>query len=279
MTIVGDLADARPLGKHTLENYRRACVYYQNFVGRDVDVGELNPRSVNQWLTSEESRYDAQYVRSLRRDLLVVWNYAADAGLCDHPKSRLIRISKVEDKAPTSWPLEWVPRLLIAAARVEGYVRKIRIPRSVYAEAYLRVQLDLLCRPTDMRHLMWNSIKDGYIEWIQHKTGKRHRMRIQAATARALEALRGYDDKYVFPMGKTSTEILIHKIFEIAGIKKPKKQSLGHLRHTGGTAIATKSGCDAARHALGHTASSRVFEAHYLDATKVVQQGTTSWWE
>lgn len=279
LEVFNQLRTARPLSKDTLANYKRAVIYLSNHIGRDVLVSDLNPSLVNSWLTSCESHHDPRYVRSLRRDLLVVWNFAADNDYCQHPKTRLIRISKIPDKTPEAWPIDWIPKLMEASKHIKGNLRAKDCPRSWYVEAYLRTEIDLLCRPTDMRHLLWSQFdQDGSIWFVQHKTGKHHKARLQRETVRCINRLVSLDSTYIFPIGKTATEALIGKLFVLAGIVKPKGQSLGHLRHTGGTAIAAKHGNDAARKALGHTPHSRVFEKHYQDPSSTTASQPVKWW-
>jgi hypothetical protein len=270
---------ARPISPGTLANYRRACRYFSDYVGFDAKVSDLTTRRVNEWLLSCESNYDPTYVRSLRRDLLVVWNHAADCEECVHPKSRLIRIPKTDKRNPTAWPSNWIPRLLEASSKIDGLIKRYRVERSWYAEAYLRTQLELLCRPSDMRYLKWIQLQpDGLVEFAQHKTGHVVRCRLTRETLRKVNRLRGLDQNSIFPLSKSATEIMIQRLFEIAGIEKPEGESLGHLRHTGGTQIASTQGNDKARQALGHTPDSRVFEKHYLDSSKLPIIEGQSWW-
>lgn len=279
LDVFAQLCNARPLSKDTLANYRRACVYFGNHLGRDAEVDDLSTRKVNEWLVYCEKLYEPEYIRSLRRDLLVVWNFAADIEECSHPKSRLIRTIRIRNENPTSWPNDWIPRLLEAAENVTGKIRGYGCPRSWYAVAYLRVELELLCRPTDMRHLLWCQIQGERVEFIQHKTGRHQVGSITRDTVRALGRIQGLHSQYVFPLGKTANELLIRKVFATAGIDKPKGESLGHLRHTGGTSIAKTHGNDAARKALGHAPTSRVFERHYLDPSRIPKPEAVKWWE
>jgi hypothetical protein len=281
--VLESLVASRPISNPTYANYCRACQYFSNYLGRDATVSDLTMRSVNAWFVQEEerARYDASYIVSLRRDLLVVWNHAADIEACPHPKARLIRSPKaVKRKEPEAWPKEWVPRLIEASKKVEGMVRGTDFPRSSYAEAYFRAQFEMLCRPTDLRYLLWGNVSaDGRIEWVQHKTGRAQAVRVSRETIHAMNRLRGLNANFVFPLGKSAHELIIHKVFDVAGIKKPVGQSLGRSRHTGGTEIAKQYDNDAARRALGHTPGSRVFERHYFDQKGIPPVDTRSWWE
>ena len=278
--VLESLILARRISKSTIANYRRSITYFCDFVGYDAKIEDLTIQRVNAWLASSEADWELSYVKSLRRDLLVVWNFAADMELCSHPKSRMIRAQKYEHKPATAWPANWIPRLLDAAMELPGKIKRHDVERCWYAEAYLRMQLELLCRPTDMRLLRWAQLSpDGIVEWTQHKTGHFMRCQVSRNTMRAVNRLKGMDREHVFPLSKTATECLIHLIFEKAGIEKPSGESFGHLRHTGGTAIASDKGNDAARRALGHTPGSRVFEKHYLDASKLPTLQAGTWWE
>ncbi len=127
-----DLFNARPLHRATQANYRRAVVYFENHVGREAVVSDLTNRSVNSWLAASETEYPGSYVASLRRDLLVVWNFAADCGLCQHPKGRLIRRPTVERKPASAWPNWWIPRLIEACQELPEISANSEFPRLVY---------------------------------------------------------------------------------------------------------------------------------------------------
>jgi integrase len=277
--VLAALSAIRPLTKATIANYRRAIVYYGNFIGRDPLLSDLNEQRVSEWLRQEEARYPASYVRNLRRDLLVSWRFAGDLDVIPYPRTRLVRLPKREPHEILAWPLDWIPKLIAACDKLSGQLRDLEVKRSVYASAYFRTQIDLPCRPTDMRLLTWTAISsDGVVRWRQSKTSVFQRARLSADTLEAVEKLRGFTDRYrVFPLSKSTTERLIAAVFVAAGIAKPRRQSLGHVRHTGGTAIAAKSGNDRARTALGHTPGSRIFEANYLDQSKV-SQDFSGWW-
>ncbi len=74
-----------------------------------------------------------------------------------------------------------------------------------------------------MRHLLWSQFdQDGSIWFVQHKTGKHHKARLQRETVRCINRLVGLDSTYIFPIGKTATEALIGKLFQIAEIVKLK---------------------------------------------------------
>lgn len=266
LELVASLAVSRVLAKGTEANYRRAVTYFGNYLGRDAELSDLNEFKVSEWLRSIEREYPASYIRNLRRDLLVSWRHAADLELLPYPRTRLVRNPRPEPKTILAWPLDWIPRLLRACDAIEGTLNALPCSKRVYASAYFRTQLDLLCRPSDMRALTWTSISsDGVVRWQQSKTSYGAFARLRQETAEALEALRPVSDRFrVFPLSKSSTERLIKQVFQEALIEKPAKQSLGHVRHTGGTAIAGTHGNDAARQALGHKPGSKVFESHYL---------------
>jgi site-specific recombinase XerC len=277
--VLAELEASRDLSKGSIANYRRALQYFENYIGRASSIDDCTTQRVNAWLRSEQETRPNSYVLNLRRDLIVVWNYAAECEHCEFPRMRLIRRPRVERPSPEAWPIEWIPRLIEACEQLDSKIRMRAIKHSDYARAYLLTQLDMLCRPTDMRNLRWACIKGDRVEWVQNKTRVVHSSRLKPRTVAAIEQLRGLDEMFVFPLGKSATERMIRRIFVAAGIEKPKKQSLGHLRHTGGTAIADKSNVDAARSALGHLPDSRVFERHYLDRRKSKETDVVEWWE
>jgi hypothetical protein len=277
-SIIKSLSEARQLDKNNLANYRRATIYFSNYIGRDATLSDVTTSTVNGWLTSEQTTRQASYVRNLRRDFIVVWNFAADNELCTHPKTRLIRRPKFTRPSPRAWPIEWIPKLIAASSRLTGKIKSLQCSRADFCRAYLLVQIDLLCRPTDMRYMRWKNIKpDGTVNWVQHKTRRETTAKLSSDALNALNKLRGLDDMFCFPLSKSCCERLIRALFVEAGIEKPCKQSLGHLRHTGGTITARKLGVDSARAALGHAPDSTIFERHYYDQSKE-SVDVNSWW-
>ncbi len=79
------LKNARPLDPLTFACYERAVNYFEAFKKASINVEDLTPTSLNEWIVFEESRYSGVYARNLRRDFLVVWNFAADLELCQYP--------------------------------------------------------------------------------------------------------------------------------------------------------------------------------------------------
>jgi integrase len=277
LEVCNALYQSREISRLTLANYIRAARYFSDWLGRDAETQDLVEIKVNQWLVRELETRSKSYVKNLRRDFLIVWRFAADLELAKQPSSRLVRKPRVEPREVTVWPVSWVPRLLAACQKLDGNLKSLPISRAVYMEAYFRVQIDLLCRPSDVRGLCWPSIRGGSVRFTQGKTFARHAAQLSKETLEAIEQLRGIDQLRVFPLSKSSTEVLIAKVFELAGINKPEKQSLGHVRHTGGTEIARRKGCDAARIALGHAPESKVFERHYL-SQEAITPTYYDWW-
>lgn len=277
--VLEKMAAVRPISRETKANYVRAIRFFERWLQRTATIDDLKEELITNWIARAEIDHTKAYAKNLRRDFLVTWRFAADLEIAKYPKNRLIRIPKIEERDTTSWPVWWIPLLFAAASRLEGKLLRFDVNRSDYAEAYFRVQADLLCRPSDMRRLKWDFVSsDGLVSMSQSKTGRRLRAKLSPETRQALAKIQRPNESLVFPLSKTATEVLIRKVFVEAGITKPQRQSLGHLRHTGGTAIANSYGNDIARNALGHSKSSRVFEAHYLDSSSI-KTDHLHWWE
>lgn len=269
--ITEEISNSRTLDPDNLANYERTVRQFGEFLGRPATIEDLSASSVNKWLTKLDARYAPRTVANMRRNLLVVWNFAADRDYCQPPPRRKLRSRKVPKPIPVAWPVEWVDRLFTAARSIPGCIYD-GTPRRVYAEALLRMSADLLCRPKDLRLLQWTAVRpNGVVAWIQNKTQTLSSAQLQPETVAILEQL-PKKRKNIFWLSKAAQERLIRLVFEAAGIEKPRGQSLGHLRHTGATQIWLGQGAEAAREAIGHRRSSRVMEEHYLDATATKRQ-------
>ena len=267
--VLETLRQSRALDAETFANYRRATEKFGNFIGRSGSLNDLEIVSINRWIEYLETQYKLTTVKNIRRDFLVVWHFAADQGLCSDPPIRKIRKVKPPKPMPEAWPASWVPRLIRGAESLVGCL-KCGTPYSTYAAAMFRFLADTLLRPKDCRLVKWDCIRpDGSIVLTQNKTKRVVVRRLQPSTMKALGKMPRPGCE-VFWLSKTQSERLVRMTFHAAKICKPKGQSIGHFRHTGGTEIFKKLGSDAAREALGHTPDSRIFEIHYLDPTAKV---------
>jgi integrase len=279
MQLTEQLENSRPLTAESLANYRRAVQKYSDYIGIDAEIKDLEDDRINAFLRSLEDELSNNTIRNIRRDFLIVWRFAAYKKLCEMPMSRNIRLLPADDFSPKAWPVEWIPRLISAASNMPGRVKSLGIERAVFAEAYLRVCLDLICRPKDVRGLEWSCIaKNGGVAFRQSKTRRMLRGKLRNETMVSLEPMRDLGQSMVFPLSKSSVEYVIRLIFQHAKISKPVGESFGHFRHTGGTHIAKKLGNDRAKKALGHSPDSKVFEKHYQEQSEHNPDDVLNWW-
>ena len=99
-------------------NLRRALRFYGDYIGRDPIHFEYD--SVNLFLTSILRTRSRETAKLYRRDLITIWNYAADRGHCDYPVTRRIKRIRSTLDPPRAFALDDVAKLIEAAETLTG---------------------------------------------------------------------------------------------------------------------------------------------------------------
>lgn len=240
-----------------------AIVGFGKFIGREPNVDDLVPATVNTHLRSmrDAGRSDC-YRRQRLVNLCVLWNAAADDGLIPYPSRRaLIRI-KVGDTDGRTLRIEEVRGLIATATQLDGRYSH-GIGRSGYWCSYLRAAWDTGLRGCDLRRLTVDTLRERVFAVVQVKTRKRLRRAMRQSTIDAIAATLPPSRQLAWPLW-ASLEMFRREardLFKAAGISG----SLKNLRSACGTNVELNNpgrGHDV----LGNTR--KIFESHYFDATQ-----------
>jgi len=235
--------------------------------GRPIKLLELDADLVNRHLKSTRDVLAPETRKSRRKMFLTVWQGAADAGLLAEPPRRKIMNITVPDKLQCAWTVDQVRQLLHVCSQIRGYFPN-DIKRSLYWSSYVMAAWDSGLRGVDLRRLHRLAITaDGACVLIQHKTGRRLRIKFRPATVQAIDATFPPDRDFCFPLwGRLETwRRAAKKLVTLAGVGG----HIGQLRHSSGTAVEIQYPGHGHEH-LGNTR--QVFEKHYLDHEKIAGQ-------
>jgi integrase len=259
----------------TVAQYARALEKWALFLGREAGIEDLNPNSVNTFLVSlSEKGLTGTTVRNYRAGLLRVWNFAVRENLTQPYDRSRIRSPKIIRRPVRAWTLSQVQMLVSASKLLPGRLRDSKIPRSVFAPAYVRFAYDTGMRPEDQRRVRWLDLDwDAMrVYFVQHKTGQPHSAPVSEASKVLLSQMMEPRRELIFPLGEGGMRRLELQLFEIAdslGFNRLRGQGLGTLRKTHATQIYEAEGEHAAAESLGHVGGVRTVRQSYIDSRSI----------
>lgn len=199
-----------------------------------------------------------------RRQLLAIWRDARDQGMVD--KGPRIQRLVIPEQIPKALTIKEVNRLRAALPLLRG--KTGGIPNCDFLGAFLAIQLETAARSGAVAQLLWSDITGDVITFrAETRKGKRKPIikRVRPWVLDALRPIRTPKRERVFPIEKTnSTKIatLYARLFDRAGVEKPKGKSSHLMRSTHATWLDLNGG-DATK-SLGH-ANRATTQASYLD--------------
>ena len=263
---LSEYALTRPLEKESLRQYLTVVHLIDRWHGAPLRLDELDATLVSQWLADYGQTVAPQTARSKRQMLLSLWRAAVDDGLVDPVTlMRRVRRVRVPHRAPVAWTLDEVQRLLAACEHLPR-VHKCGLRRSEWWALAIRVAYDTGLRWEDqMFRLRVDQITpEGFLAWVQHKTGRVVVPQLSPATMDALRAsLERCPRELVTPwMGSHETfSDQVRTLVRKAGIRRGTWK---YIRRASATEVEIQSPGEAGRH-LGHAPGSRIAYQSYVD--------------
>jgi site-specific recombinase XerD len=261
-SFVRQYAAGRDVSDRYVDQLRWFVSAWEHAEGRTLTLDDLNLDAINRHLRSTRERLSPETRKSRRRMALTLWQAAADELLLPEPPRRKVMAIRVPDKLQHAWTLDQVRLLLRATDRLRGFYQG-GLRRREYWRSYVLAAWDTGLRGCDLRRVEFASIQPtGQIVLIQHKTGRRHEVRLSATALAAVQEHAQPARKLVWPLWgrlerwRREAQALVRK----AGLTG----SIGQLRHSSGTAVELANPGHG-HEFLGNTRA--VFERHYLDRT------------
>lgn len=237
---------------------RHSCDLFQAWAARPLQLDELTEPLLSAFVKAMEARYSKRYAINHRANCLAVWNAAADAGLCEHPRSRLVRKLKRPRPNPQAWTLDEMKRIIAAAERMDGKTAR-GIWRRVYFPCLIHVAYETGLRRGDLWRLHRDDVTDdGRLLICQHKTSD---PQVCQLTPRTLERLCGIPGP--IPLAWPSNEKTYYLIWKRLCVAAGVPHGATHrVRRTGATHLWLRDP-EAVQQYLGHRTPEMRW--HYID--------------
>jgi integrase len=136
-----------------------------------LTVSDLQPEAVSKFVLGLSR--SAQTRANVRRELLTLWRYAFEEGMTEVPPMRVARI-KVAAKSVEAWSHSELQRLLACAeqdVKPIGGVSNMRV--CDFMPCWIVVAYDSGIRFGDMHQLKVSQVRNGHLNGVAAKTGKR----------------------------------------------------------------------------------------------------------
>lgn len=220
----------------------------------------VSAEQVNTFLASMSS-VSAASRANMRRELLTVWRFGYEEGLCPAPPLRVMRI-KVNRPPVQAWSLDELRKMMEAAENDKTNIGgKISVRVCDYLPHWIGIAYDTGLRHSDMLSLHSREIRNGNIYKIAAKTGKQLARKLSPKSAeRASELIASSPDGTLFAwfLTRRRSFIAFREFLNRHGFDGDGRW----LRRSCATYIAQESKAQASRY-LQH--SSENLLRHYVD--------------
>lgn len=253
----------RNLKESSIYQVSRSVSLFSEWLGREATITDLKGDTVSVWLQAIEEKLSPRTVAGHRVNLLGLWRFMAEDGLCEAP--RQVRKVAKPDPLPIAWTMEELRALLQQAQEATGLMVD-GTPWCIYWEATIRCAYDTGLRRSDLWILRKDQIRPDGIQIRQAKTGRTHQPRL---TARTLELLRQikHDPPLSWP-GKNSRQWYVEWNLLVARARI-RPGALQQIRRTGATHLYREHPEDVQRY-LGHRTPT--MQRHYVDLSLAAPQ-------
>jgi integrase len=249
------------------DQLRWAISRFDQWAGRSIYIDELTEQMVNDYLVATKECLAPQTRINRRNMLLRLWRHSStNPALIVRPamlNRDLIGKVRRRQKSPRGWPIEDVRKLFITADGLKG-AYATSITKRLWWRAYILGAWSSGLRRCDLMSLKRADVPaTGKVAIVQVKTGRHV---IGNFSEEAMAALCDFSathrSEFLFPLWcRVSTwRKIARRLVKRAGLGL----SIGHLRHSAGTAVENLFPGKGPQF-LGNTPA--VFYAHYLDRT------------
>lgn len=132
---------------------------------------DLEPGRVNRFLLNLSTPSQTTKA-NIRRELLTLWRWAYEEGMCDTPPLRVVKI-RASIKPPEAWSLQELGRMIACAEQDTTPIGGISAMRVCdYMPCWIAVAYDTGLRFGDVLSLQCSQIRNGFVLCVASKTGK-----------------------------------------------------------------------------------------------------------
>lgn len=257
---------------HKPSTSNRTCKLYDysirkfgQWLGRPACIDDLTNRNVGQYLRHlVELGLNPHSVDKERRQLLAIWRLAHTLGMIR--LGPVVAPVKIPDSIPTALTVDELRRLKSSFDGMRG--KTAGIPNGDFLRAVFLIQYATAERVGAVLQLRFDDIQGDVITFRAQvrKGGKKPIVKaVPVAVLNAIDAIRKPDRERIFELAesnKTKIQLLYKRLFQRAGVPRPKGKSSHLLRSTHATLLELAGG-DATR-SLGHANRATTIKS-YLD--------------
>lgn len=153
--------------------------------GHAVSLADLADEPFNHYVDWLRANRKPDTVRTVRGNLLILWNHAYEVGLTDTAPRRIRKLRPIR-RCPVAWTLEEALALFATAEGLPGCFHGTRRPRASWWSSLLRAGYDTGLRLGDLLALHVGMLQ-GLLVIVQHKTGRHVAVRIRPATLAVID--------------------------------------------------------------------------------------------
>ena len=252
--------------ERTVKLYYYSLRKFSLWLGEPAQLHHLTNKTVGLYLRSllTESELQPTTVDKERRQLVAIWRLAHTLGLTKLGPT--IAPIKIPEKIPTALTVSELHQLTLTFDSLQGETGGI--PNSKLVRASFAIQWQTSERIGAVLQLKFSDIKENVITFRSETRKGGRKSRVKEIPWHVVDLINAIDKprrKKIFPIepsNKTKIQLLYSKLFERAGIERPKGKSTHLLRSSHATHLDIAGG-DATK-SLGQ-ANRKTTEASYLD--------------
>jgi hypothetical protein len=254
----------------TFDNYLHVIASFERFLGRAASVSDFDRATLNRFVDYKNTNFAFDTMRSQRRVLLVLWNFAADEGLTEPP--RKIRLPRAPERVVETWTIDEVATLRNYAMTLPGLLRH-GIPARLFFASLVTFGYESGFRLSDQLSIEaeWIHIDSdgfGHLTIHESKTGKVARRVISRPTVDLVMKCNASQPqgRFVWPLwGRRESFFKRFKKFVTdAGVRPGTHKWLRRTAATSGEMVSSGFG----QRFLNHAADATTW-ASYLDKNQI----------
>jgi len=260
----------RQVGRAGAAQMRVAVRQIDEFHGSQVELEDLEETLVRKFLASFGEKHAAATCNSRRRDILSLWQAAADEDIVRVPNRRRIPRRRQPKRAPDAFTIEEIRQILDYLETVDGEIEGIKA--SDYWRSVVLAVYSTGCRISALRSTLTSDC-DLSQRWLLvraefQKNGEDQVFPLTLDAADAIGRHYSADRKHVWPWQFAPKHfwLTFSRYVKASGVKQTRRGlHLFHkIRRSHGSYLAATAGLDAARGSLGHS-DARLTLASYVD--------------
>lgn len=243
----------------------RYCNLVRGVVRRlPVNIRDLTPAVINEFLSQELLRYQSSTVRTHRAVLHAIFNHAVAAGLVDRSIGGSIRRVKRRQTIPVAWSREQMLSLYAACGKLGGRFRRAA-ERSQVMQAAVLFGYSSALRLSDLLAVRHDALRGNVLTLVAQKSGRVHTVVMTAESLSAVEQMPRIGQLVFGDLVSVATFLRWFKRgVKLAGLEGTPR----YLRRSSAT-YACLAGIDPTGH-LGH-ANPQLARQHYLDPSLLAE--------